>query len=244
MILNKDENKAYQKKWHGMKKAVTFSFDDGVTQDARLIEILNRYGLKGTFNINSELLGKSGQIIRNGKEVRYDKISPCDLSCVYAGHEVAVHTLTHPNLTKLNEEEIVRQVEEDRKRLSLLCGYEVVGMAYPCGGVNNDERVAEIIQKNTGIKYARTITSTYKFDEQEQLFRFNPTVYYIEENFETIIDSFLALESKEPQLLYIWGHSYEMDAEYITWEKFESLCAKLGNRSEIFYGTNREVFGI
>ena len=108
--------------------------------------------------------------------------------------------------------------------------------------MNNDERVAEIIKKNTGIKYARTITSTYKFDEQEQLLRFNPTVYYIEENFEAVIDSFLASYSEEPQLLYIWGHSYEMDAEYITWEKFERLCAKLSKKSGIFYGTNREVF--
>ena len=207
------------RKWCGKKKAVTFSFDDGVTQDIRLIEILNRYGLKGTFNINSELLGRTGELVRNGRTVRHDKILPCDLRSIYAGHEVAVHTLTHPNLTGLDESEIIRQVEEDRKRLSELCGYEVVGMAYPCGGVNNDERVAEIIKKNTGIKYARTITSTYKFDEQEQLLRFNPTVYYIEENFEAVIDSFLASYSEEPQLLYIWGHSYEMDAEYITWEK-------------------------
>lgn len=230
------------RKWCGKKKAVTFSFDDGVTQDIRLIEILNRYGLKGTFNINSELLGRTGELVRNGRTVRHDKILPCDLRSIYAGHEVAVHTLTHPNLTGLDESEIIRQVEEDRKRLSELCGYEVVGMAYPCGGMNNDERVAEIIKKNTGIKYARTITSTYKFDEQEQLLRFNPTVYYIEENFEAVIDSFLASYSEEPQLLYIWGHSYEMDAEYITWEKFERLCAKLSKKSGIFYGTNREVF--
>lgn len=230
------------RKWCGKKKAVTFSFDDGVTQDIRLIEILNRYGLKGTFNINSELLGRTGELVRNGRTVCHDKILPCDLRSIYAGHEVAVHTLTHPNLTGLDESEIIRQVEEDRKRLSELCGYEVVGMAYPCGGVNNDERVAEIIKKNTGIKYARTITSTYKFDEQEQLLRFNPTVYYIEENFEAVIDSFLASYSEEPQLLYIWGHSYEMDAEYITWEKFERLCAKLSKKSGIFYGTNREVF--
>ncbi|MBR6603138.1 MAG: polysaccharide deacetylase, partial [Clostridia bacterium] len=83
-----------------------------------------------------------------------------------------------------------------------------------------------------------------KFDEQSELLRFNPTVYYIEENFEAVIDSFLASDSEEMQLLYIWGHSYEMDAEYITWDKFERLCAKLANRDEIFYGTNREVFCI
>ena len=28
--------------WNGKKKAVTFSFDDGVTQDIRLVEILNK----------------------------------------------------------------------------------------------------------------------------------------------------------------------------------------------------------
>jgi peptidoglycan/xylan/chitin deacetylase (PgdA/CDA1 family) len=233
-----------QKMWNGKKKAVTFSFDDGVTQDIRLIEILNRYGLKATFNINSELLGKEGGIDRNGKAVRHDKVQVCDVSHIYAGHEVAAHTLTHPNLTRLTKEEIIRQVEEDRKNLSRICGYEVVGMAYPCGGVNNDDRVAEIIKNNTEIKYARTITSTHKFAGQDNLFRFNPSVYYIEENFEEIVDAFLSLETEEPQLLYIWGHSYEMDAEYITWEKFESVCKKLSGRSEIFYGTNREVFCI
>ena len=41
----------------GKKKAITFSYDDGVLQDRRLVEILNKYGLKATFNINSELLG-------------------------------------------------------------------------------------------------------------------------------------------------------------------------------------------
>ena len=193
-----------QEIWNGKKKAVTFSFDDGVTQDIRLIEILNRYGLKGTFNINSELLGKAGQLERGGKTVCHDKVKPCDLRDIYKGHEVAAHTLTHPNLTRLRAEEVIRQVEEDRKNLSCLCGYEVVGMAYPCGGVNNDERVAEIIKNNTGIKYARTITSTHLFAGQENLFRFNPSVYYIEENLEDIVEAFLALEAEEPQLLYIW----------------------------------------
>jgi peptidoglycan/xylan/chitin deacetylase (PgdA/CDA1 family) len=200
--------------------------------------------LKGTFNINSELLGKAGQLERGGKNVRHDKVNSYDLRDIYKGHEVAAHTLTHPNLTRLSSEEVIRQVEEDRKNLSRLCGYEVVGMAYPCGGVNNDERVAQIIKNNTGIKYARTITSTHSFEGQDNLFRFNPTVYYIEENLEDIVESFLALETEEPSLLYIWGHSYEMDAEYISWEKFEKICARLAGRSEIFYGTNKEVFGI
>ena len=228
--------------WNGKKKAVTFSFDDGVTQDIRLIEILNKYGLKGTFNINSSLLGLPGELDRNNHIVRHDKISPSKIKEIYQGHEVAVHTLTHPNLTTLSQEAIVYQVEEDRKALSRLCGYEVVGMAYPCGGVNNDERVAKIIKERTGVQYSRTITSTYTFGlQKENRFRFNPSVYYIEDSFEKIVDKFLASESDEEQLLYIWGHSYEMDAEYITWEKFENICKKLAFKEDIFYGTNKEV---
>ena len=224
--------------WNGKKKAVTFSFDDGVTQDIRLIEILNRYNLKATFNLNSSLLGLPGSLERNGKWVSHDKVRACDLRTIYAGHEIAVHTLTHPNLTKLEEETIVYQVENDRRVLSELAGYPVVGMAYPCGGVNNDDRVAKIIKERTGVRYARTITSTATFCPQENLYRFNPTVYYIEECLEATVEEFLAAEEG---ILYIWGHSYEMDAEYITWERFEEICRRLAGHGDIFYGTNREV---
>ncbi|MBE7085515.1 MAG: polysaccharide deacetylase [Clostridiales bacterium] len=228
--------------WNNKKKAITFSFDDGVTQDVRLIEILNRYGLKATFNINSQLLGLAGELERNGERIRHDKILPEKLKEIYRGHEIAVHTLTHPLLPAIaDDNEVIRQVEEDRKNLSTLCGYEVVGMAYPCGGVNNDERVAELIRKNTGVKYARTITSTYTFDLQTNLLQFNPTVYYIEDCLEEIVDEFLSLTTDEPKLLYIWGHSYEMDAKYISWETFERICKKLSGKADIFYGTNKEV---
>ena len=230
--------------WNGKMKAVTFSFDDGVTQDIRLIEIFNKYGLKGTFNINSGFLGLDGTLDRNGRTVRHDKIAKDKVKEIYSGHEVAVHTLTHPNLTTLDESEIIRQVELDRQALSEICGYEVVSMAYPCGGVNNDDRVAKIIGENTGVRFARGLDSTYSFDLQGNLLRFKPTVYYIESCLDEIVDNFLSLETNEPALLYIWGHSYEMDAEYISWEKFEQVCKKLSSHDDIFYGTNKEVFGI
>ena len=230
--------------WNGKKKAVTFSFDDGVTQDIRLIEIFNKYGLKGTFNLNSGFLGLEGTLDRNGRTVRHDKIAEDKIKEVYKGHEVAVHTLTHPNLTGLEENEIIRQVEQDRVRLSEICGYEVVSMAYPCGGVNNDDRVAKVIGENTGVRFARGLESTYSFDLQENLLRFKPTVYYIEDCLDEVVDRFLSEDAEEPALLYIWGHTYEMDAEYISWEKFDSVCKKLAGHSDIFYGTNGEVLGL
>ena len=224
------------------KKAVTFSYDDGVTQDIRLIELLDKYNLKCTFNLNSELLGKKGILVRCGQNIAHYKIHPDDVKKVYANHEVAVHTLTHPNLTTLEDTEIVRQVEQDRLNLSELCGYEVVGMAYPCGGVNNDDRVAEIIKKHTGVKYSRTITCNKEFDLQKNLYRFNPTAYHLD--FDDLLElgkKFVELKPSVPQVFYVWGHSYEMDYRPDYWLKLEEFFNLISNRDDIFYGTNKEV---
>ena len=228
--------------WNGKLKAVTFSFDDGVLQDKRAIDILNKYNLKATFNLNSSLLGLENSYEVGGKTVRRDKFLPTEIKELYSNHEVAVHTLSHAFLPDLADETVTWQVEEDRKALSKLVGYNVVGMAYPCGGVNNDDRVASVIKNTTGVKYARTTVSTHNFDLQDNLFRFNPTVYYceVDKMFE-LAKEFISLKTDTPKIFYIWGHTYEMDAGVIDWEKFEKFCKLISNKEDIFYGTNTEV---
>ena len=225
----------------GKMKAVTFSFDDGVTQDRRLTALFNRYGLRGTFNVNSGLLGRAGELTVAGERVRHDKIDPGEVASLYRGHEVAVHTLTHPNLTQLDEEEIIRQVEQDRLALERLTGGPVAGMAYPCGGVNNDDRVAEILGRRTGVRYARTITSTGRFDLPENLLRLDPTVHCIRfEELFALGERFVGLQPETPQLFYIWGHSYEFDAGG-GWRNLEEFCRFIAGRGDIAYLTNREI---
>ncbi len=230
--------------WNGKKKAITFSFDDGDKQDIELIKILDCYGLKATFNLNSEKLGtRRPDFQMFGKTVTSIKVEPENVKGVYKDHEVAVHTLTHPNLTTLDDGEVIRQVDEDRKNLEKLVGYPVLGMAYPCGGVNNDDRVAELIRKHTPIKYARTITSSYSFERQENLLRFNPTVFYIEtEKLWELAKKFVESEGENEQIFYIWGHAFELDGSpTMDWREFEKLCKFLSGKDDVFYGTNREV---
>ncbi len=223
-------------------KAVTFSYDDGVTQDIRLVELLNKYNLKSTFNLNSELLNNKGVLIREGKRISHYKIHPDDVKSIYEGHEIAVHTLTHTNLTTVNDAEVIRQTEQDRLNLSELAGYEVVGMAYPCGGVNNDDRVAEILKTSTGVKYSRTITCNSSFDLQNNLYRFNPTAFHLDfDNLMKLSEDFINLNSDKPQIFYIWGHSYEMDYYPDYWIKLEEFFKLIANKNDIFYGTNKEV---
>ena len=223
-------------------KAVTFSYDDGVTQDQRLIDVFDRYGLKCTFNINSGLLGKANSLIREDVTVAHVKPRACEVKNIYKGHEIAAHTLTHPCLCNLPDEEVVRQVEEDRVALSELAGYEVVGMAYPGGGTNYDARVVRVIREHTGIRYARTIISNNSFELQDDLLQFRPTVYHhksIDALFE-VGKRFLAAAASTPQILYVWGHAYEFDI-HNTWSRFEDFCRMISGHPDIFYGTNREV---
>lgn len=228
--------------YNGKKKAITFSYDDGVTQDKRLIEILDNYGLKCTFNLNSELLGLRGSLIRSGVQINHTKNSVDKVAKIYKNHEIAAHTLTHPCLREVADDEVIRQVEEDRKNLEKISGKKVVGMAYPGGGVNFDEHVAELIRENTGIKYARTTISSYSFDLQEDLFTFKPTVYhYVDwDKMIQLGSEFVRMETETPKLLYIWGHSYEFDIND-SWDSFEHFCKMISGKDDIFYGTNSEV---
>lgn len=229
--------------FQGKMKAITFSYDDAVTQDIRLIEIFNKYGLKGTFNLNSERLGQSGELLREGVTVSFNKVRPEDVKSVYAGHEVAAHTLTHPTLTKLDDDaEIIRQVEQDRQNLSQLVGYEVLGFAYPGGGVNHSEHIAQLIRENTGIKYCRTTVPTFNFEPQKDLYLFKPTVHHHGDwdRMIELAEDFLAMKTDRPQIFYIWGHSFEFDI-HDDWAKFEEFCKHISGRSDVFYGTNKEV---
>ena len=209
-------------------KALTFSYDDGTTQDVRLAGIFGKYNLKATFNLNSELLGLDGKLDREGKIINHTKVNAADVRHIYDGHEVAVHTLTHPNLTQIADE---------------LVGYEVMGMAYPCGGVNCNDRVADIIKANTPIKYSRTIDVTKSFEPYEDLYQYKGTLYH-HGNWDELFsmgEAFLKLETDTPKVFYIWGHSFEFDIYPERWEIFEEFCRMMSGKDDIFYGTNLEV---
>ena len=225
-------------------KALTFSYDDGVTQDIRLIEIFNKYGLRATFNLNSGLLGKPGSLLRDGATVSHDKNKAEDVRYIYDGHEVAAHTLTHPSLPRIKSDaEVIRQVEEDRLALSELVGYEVKGMAYPGGGENFDARVAKLIAENTPIEYARTVGVTHSFEPCLDFYGYKGTLYH-HADFEMLFEmgrKFLEMPATTPQIFYIWGHAYEFDIYPERWQMFEEFCKMMSGKNDIFYGTNIEI---
>lgn len=217
------------------KKAITFSFDDGVEQDIRLVELLNKYHLKATFNINTGLA--KSQYAFTLQDHLIKRLPLETLKELYQGHEVAVHTYSHPFLADLSDEEVLSEIQKDIFLLEKTFNVKPLGMAYPYGSY--DDRIVDIIKKS-GLTYARIIEPSNDTKPSSDLFRLKPTCHLLDEHVHQIIDHFLQSNSDEPQILYLWGHSYEGDIEH-KWEVIEDIFKKLSNHKNIFYGTNQEV---
>ena len=248
--------------WQGKNKAITFSFDDFILQDVRLISLFDKYGLKATFNANSEFFGKvasrvsfaidgdGDEVIINGRKLRkktVDKIhiDEKDVVDIYKNHEIAGHTLRHRKLPLLNDEEIIEQVEKDRLNLERLTGKKIVGFAYPGGGKGPvfDDRVIRILREKTSVKYARTNNQSFSFEMPKDLYALDMTAHFADiDKLFSLAKEFLDKEYDHPVCFSIWGHSYELDDGYATWEEFEEFLKFISDRKDVFYGTNAEVY--
>ena len=226
----------------GKSKALTLSYDDGVEQDIRLIDIMKRNGLKGTFNINSGSYAPEGKTYPEGTIHRRMSKSMCQELYLNSGMEVAVHGLTHPYLEQLPENLCTYEVLQDRKNLEADFGYIIRGMAYPFG-TTSDSVVASL--KQCGIAYSRTTVSTEKFTIPTDWLRLpatchhrNPRLMELARNF--VDNAFL----RGPGLFYLWGHSYEFDQNLPdnNWGIIEEFAEFLGNREDIWYATNIEIY--
>ena len=72
----------------GRTKTLTLSYDDGVEQDMRLVEIMNRHGLKGTFNLNSGLYAPEGRVHPEGQIHRRMTEKQVTETFLNSGHEM------------------------------------------------------------------------------------------------------------------------------------------------------------
>ena len=212
---------------NGLKKALTMSYDDGVIHDRRLVEIFNRYGIKGTFHINSGLLN-------SGSRLAADEIAE-----LYRGHEIACHTDTHPFPEALPRECLINQVYGDRRKLEAIAGYPVRGMSYPFGRFN-DEVIDTM--RALGIEYSRTTVSTNGFAVPTDFMRWNPTTHH-RGDLGKLLEAFANPPRRIPNLMlfYVWGHSYEFN-DNNNWEIIEDFCEKVSKLDNVWFATNIEIY--
>lgn len=218
------------------KKAVTFSYDDGVYQDIRLVDLFNKYGLKCTFNLNSGLM--SPESVWYAEGVKVERMPPEMLTELYKGHEAAAHSVNHVDLTKMDSHTVFTDIKRDVAFLEELFGYKINGFAYPFGMTN--ERVEDVLA-HCGIKYARGVNSSKRFDTPFNLLNISPTCRHKDDDIFELAREFIELCPDKPKIFMLWGHSYEFDMQN-GWERFEEFCKLIAGHEDVYYGTCRDVF--
>ncbi len=211
----------------GKRIAVTTSWDDGLEEDRRVIEAFNQWGIKGTFNLNSGSLGNEGCVGRD------------EVATLYAGHEVAIHTVSHPYLTRLTEQEIGREVTEDRRALEQLVGYPVRGMAYPYG--DYDRRVVEIL-RGLDIVYCRTVENVEPCFPPDEALAWGTTAHQLAEHPSVPQRWGTFYENPASSgVFFIWGHSWEF-SRTAGWDALERIFRPMSGLADVWYCTNIELF--
>jgi len=232
----------------GKAKAVTLSYDDGAKYDIRLVDIMNKNGIKGTFNINSAYIDGNNSWYMNADEIRKNILD--------SGHEIAVHGKEHRAPGRISPQATVRDIYECRKELEDKFGIIVRGMAYPDSGIRkmtdgNSYESIRRIASDIGIVYSRTLGGdNMNFDLPEDFLAWIPTAYHINPDLFKMIDMFLEPVEKrtglssswrDPKLFYLWGHSYELNRNN-NWDLIEKACEKLGGHEDVWYAANIEIY--
>ncbi len=214
----------------GLRKALTFSYDDGQIHDRRLAELLRNHGMKGTFHLNS------GTLETGDKGSFY--VSEGELKEVYQGHEIACHGVQHRSPTTITGQQMLLEIQEDRKSLEKLTGELVQGMSYAFG--NYSPEVIETV-KNAGIKYSRTVNSSHGFFLPADFMQWHPTCHHNDRLLE-LGDNFLNVpDFYELPLMYVWGHSFEF-AYSGDWSVIEAFVEKMAGKDNIWYASNMEIY--
>lgn len=232
----------------GKPKAVTLSYDDGVRQDLKLVEMIDRYGIKATFNL-TDLAGEDENTNRLSK----------DEVCKYIlekGHEVAVHGRNHRAEGGLRCIEGIHDILSCRLELENALGCIIRGMAYPGTGITRFYNGADYNQikaylSELDIAYSRSLggdNNMFKLPTDWHCWM--PTAHHNHPEVLSYAGEFVGIDyhserlfgaERYPRLFYLWGHSHELDYDN-NWGHFENILHLLSAKEDVWYATNIEIY--
>ncbi|HCM1552928.1 polysaccharide deacetylase family protein [Vibrio parahaemolyticus] len=208
-------------------------WDDGLVSDIRLSEMLRKYDAKATFNISTGLNKESRQVLWCYKGVDVIALAKHELVSVFDGFDIASHSLSHPNLTELPEDQVRYQITENKKQLEVIFNRKIKGFCYPFGGA--DSKVAKIVEQ-CGHTYARTTERKNSVKFGDEKFLAKPSCHFLDEDFWQLYE-----QSKEQGVFYFWGHSYEIATEEM-WEELEDKIKRITLDAESQWDSVFNVF--
>ena len=209
-------------------------WDDGVSSDVRVADILRKHGARASFNLNAGLHQAKRASSWRYKDTDVQRLGWDEMKDVYDGFTIANHSLTHPSLTKIPLDQARREVAEGRERLQQFFGQPVTGFVYP-NGVYNNEVMAVI--REAGHVYARTAQNIEHPFPPEDAMAFHPCCHFLAGDFWSRYE-----KAKAGGVFYFWGHSYEIISESM-WAAFEQTIARITSDGDARWGEVADLFG-
>lgn len=208
-------------------------WDDGVTADVRLTEILRRHDAKATFNLNAGLheTHRKPHWIYQGTEVV--RLGWDEMRDVYAGFAIANHSLTHACLDEMTEQAARREIVEGKDRLEQFFGQRVPGFVYPFGRYNDSVKNAV---REAGHVYARTADTSDRPFPPHDAMALHPSCHFLAPDFRARYEA-----ARPGGVFYFWGHAYEMTTEAM-WTAFEETIAGISADPAARWGIVSELF--
>jgi len=231
------------------KKYFTLSFDDGITQDLRIMEILKKYDVNCcSFNINTGLLGVSWDWVAEATGtigLTHQRFTENEItSGVYDGFDVLGHTRTHSVLKDydyIDRNAVISEVEGCAQDIEALIGTKPVGMAWPNGDAYYTDWTIDTVAQYTSCKFARTVTPTYSYSLPTYFLQWNPTCHFIDSKMMTLAEEFVNMEPTEDSLFFVWGHGYEFDVNN-NYDQLEELIKMMAEADDVILVTNTEFY--
>ncbi len=224
---------------------VTTSWDDGHKLDVRLAQLLQQYGLAGTFYIAPQ----------NQELAPSDRLTAQQVKTLSRSFEIGAHTMTHPRLPKIPDDSAYREVLDSKLRLEAMTGKQVTSFCYP-GGNYQPKHVAMV--RRAGLRYARTVRR-HSFDLKASLFeaattihaynhyqdawrilrfaQFNPRRAWRYRQWDNLAKAMFDRVLAEGGVYHLWGHSWEIDA-HNDWQKLQDVFQYIARRPHVQYVSN------
>lgn len=125
----------------GRDRTAVLSFDDGWLDALTIVApMLEALGARATFFVCPGMWGKRSPYVRGdaGRLLSADQARELHL----AGHELGAHTMTHPDLRALDDDELARELRESKAAIERLTGEPCRTFAYPFGYAGEREIAA------------------------------------------------------------------------------------------------------
>lgn len=242
------------------KVIVTTSWDDGHRLDSRIIQLLDKYDLKGTFYISKDYLGNN-------------RLGPEEIIELSKKHEIGAHTINHSDLVNISSEKARVEIEQSKAWLESLLNRKVNMFCYPRGAFN--EQIIKLVQ-NSNFKGART-TEEFIIKKPSDFYKIGTTIHIYPfpfrkkdqghyfwrrllqpfcqnysgirelgipfskwKNWLSLAKAVFDITLKTGEIFHLWGHSWEIE-KYGMWKELEELLEHISNKKYCIYLTNGQL---